>query len=294
MIQINNIKKTFNDQLVLDNINIQIENKKIFLLAGTNGAGKSTLLRLIASIYKADSGSISIDNENNFENENIKKEMMFISDDEYFFANSTIKEMKDYFKIYYSNFDNELYIKMLNDFNLDENKQISKLSKGMKRQISIILGLCVNVKYLLIDEAFDGLDPLTRQKMKGYIAENIENRDLTIIAATHALRELEDMCDSIGILNEGKLILSNDYENIKANIHKVQLILSDEKEDKFDDLDISTIEHKGRLIIMVVRGSEEEIKQKLNKRNNMYLEVLPLSFEEIFINEMKGANNIYE
>ena len=225
MINAVNVTKRFDDIVAVDHINATIRDGNVFGLIGTNGAGKSTFLRMASGVLKPDEGSISIDGEEVFENVKAKKRFFYISDEQYFFSNSTPAEMRDYYSIVYERFDKERFHKLMKNFELDEKRKINTFSKGMKKQVSVICGVCANTDYLFCDETFDGLDPVMRQTVKSIFASDMEERNLTPIIASHNLRELEDICDHVGLLHKGGILLSKDLDDMKLNIHKVQCVL---------------------------------------------------------------------
>lgn len=290
MINIMNLVKTFNDKKVLDNLNIQIEDGSVFGLIGINGAGKSTLLRLISGVYSQDVGVIEVDKECVFENEKVKKGIIYVSDDPYFPISSTIKSLKIFYSSFY-NLDESLYQKYLNMFNLKENALISSFSKGMKRQVSLLFAMAICPKYLLLDECFDGLDPLVRLNFKKALTELIQDKKITVIISSHNLKELEDICDSFGILENGKINTYGDLIDSKTNINKYQLAYNIEKtKDDFKDFNLMSIEISGRVVSLVIKGNKEEIMAKLEKSEPLFIDVLPVNFEELFIYEMEARN----
>ena len=290
MISIMNLVKSFDDKKVLDNLNIQIEDGSVFGLIGINGAGKSTLLRLISGVYSQDVGVIEVDNECVFENEKVKKDIVYVSDDPYFPISSTIKSLKVFYSSFY-NLDESLYQKYLNMFNLKESALISSFSKGMKRQVSLLFAMAICPKYLLLDECFDGLDPLVRLNFKKALTELIQDKKITVIISSHNLKELEDICDSFGILENGKINIYGDLIDSKTNINKYQLAYSIEKtKDDFKDFNLMSIEISGRVVSLVIKGNKEEIMAKLEKSEPLFIDVLPVNFEELFIYEMEARN----
>lgn len=287
MIEIINVNKCFDEITAVQSITASMEDGSVFGLVGTNGAGKSTLLRMIAGIIKPNKGSILIDGEEVYENINAKKKLFYISDEQYYFPSSTPKEMCEFYAGMYENFDKKRFDELLGVFQLNENRRISTFSKGMKKQLSIIYGLCANTKYLLCDETFDGLDPVMRQAVKKLFAADMADRQMTPIIASHNLRELEDICDHVGLLHQGGILFSRDMDDMKLNIHKLQCVFStDEDKDTFHkSVDILTEEVRGSLHTITVRGSRETLEEKLNSVNTVFAEILPLSLEEIFISE---------
>ncbi len=286
MIEINNVKKSFGEIEAVTDISLTLQEGNVFGMLGTNGAGKSTLMRMMAGVLKPDAGELFIDGEPVWDNPEAKKKFFYISDDQYFFANARAFDMADFYSAYYSDFDRKRFEKFLLAFNLDGNRRIRTFSKGMKKQLSILLGICANVPYLFCDETFDGLDPVMRQGIKSLFAKEIDERGLTPIIASHNLRELEDICDHIGLLHKGGVLLSKDLEELKCNIHKIQCVLPNEFDKRVRaNLDIVSLTRRGKLLTITVRGEEEEILDKVNQMKPLYCEVLPLSLEEIFISE---------
>ena len=290
MINIMNLVKSFNDKKVLDNLNISIEDGTVFGLIGINGAGKSTLLRLISGVYSQDLGIVEVGGECVFENEKIKKDIIYVSDDPYFPFSSTIKSLKVFYSSFY-NLNEDLYQKYLSMFNLKENALISSFSKGMKRQVSLLFAMAISPKYLLLDECFDGLDPLVRLNFKKALTELIQDKKITVIISSHNLKELEDICDSFGILENGQISTYGDLIYSKTNINKYQLAYSEEKtKDDFKDYNLMSIEISGRVVSLVIKGNKKEIMAKLEKSNPLFIDVLPVNFEELFIYEMEARN----
>ena len=290
MINIMNLVKSFNDKKVLDNLNISIEDGTVFGLIGINGAGKSTLLRLISGVYSQDLGIVEVGGECVFENEKIKKDIIYVSDDPYFPFSSTIKSLKVFYSSFYD-LNEDLYQKYLTMFNLKENALISSFSKGMKRQVSLLFAMAISPKYLLLDECFDGLDPLVRLNFKKALTELIQDKKITVIISSHNLKELEDICDSFGILENGQISTYGDLIDSKTNINKYQLAYSIEKtKDDFKDFNLMSIEISGRVVSLVIKGNKEEIMAKLEKSEPLFIDVLPVNFEELFIYEMEARN----
>lgn len=287
MIEVKEISKAFDDIHAIDNISVTVKDKEIFGLIGTNGAGKSTLLRMFAGVIRPDSGELLVDGEIVYENPKRKQDIFYISDEQYFFSTGTPKEMAKYYKMFYPAFNEERFYDMLQRFGLEKKRKIRTLSKGMKKQISVLLGICSGCRYLLCDETFDGLDPVMRQAVKSMLAGEIMEREFTPVIASHNLRELEDICDHVGLLHKGGILLSKDLDDMKLSIHKIQCVFPDEpsKELAKESLDVLKYEERGSLSIMVVRGTTEEVLETVKCQNPLFLDVLPLSLEEIFIHE---------
>ena len=291
MIETKNLSKTFGTIKAIDHINIQIPDGCIFGLAGTNGAGKSTFLRLLSGVLKQDEGEIFIDGNPVYENDVIKQDIIFMPDTAYFFRNATGESMASWYETCYPAFDREQFLTLAEKLSLDVKRKIGTMSKGMKRQMSFLLGLCAKTRYLFCDEVFDGLDPVVRQAVKSILAYEITEREFTPIIASHNLRELEDICDHIGILYEGGVLLSKEVEEMKLKIHKVQMVLQNEilEEQLLKELDVVSVQKRLSLTTMIVRGEEEEIMEKINSRFPVFAEIIPLTLEEIFISETEVA-----
>lgn len=291
MIEINGVNKSFGALKALDNIVATIQEGSIFGLVGTNGAGKSTLLRILSGVLKADTGAALIDGQNVYENPEAKAKVCFLSDTAYFFPNATIQTMEDYYTIVYPAFDRERFSELTEKFGLDKKRRINTFSKGMKKQVSVLLGVCTGTKYLLCDETFDGLDPVMRQAVKSIFAMELMNRRFTPVIASHSLGELEDICDHVGLLHKGGILLSKDLEDMKLHIHKVQCVIPDpvKEEELLTELHVLQHDKRGSLLTVVARGTRQEILMSIEDKQPIFSEVLPLTLEEIFISETEVA-----
>ncbi|MCR5558017.1 MAG: ABC transporter ATP-binding protein [Butyrivibrio sp.] len=287
MIELLELNKNFDDIKAVNHVSLSILDSEVFGLVGTNGAGKSTLLRIISGVVKPDNGVVCVDNRPVYDNPDVKKDIFFISDDQYFLPNSTPEEMADYFEGVYEGFDKLKFFKLCSGFGLDTKRRISSFSKGMKKQVAILLGICSGTKYLLCDETFDGLDPVVRQAVKSIMAGEMADRGLTPVIASHNLRELEDICDHIGLLHQGGVILSEDLGDMKLKMQKVQCVFAnDEDADKvLNGMEVLIHETRGRLHTITMRGEREDVERAFKMGNPVFFEVLPLSLEEIFISE---------
>ena len=257
MIESVDLTKRFDDVTAVDHVNAVIAEGSVFGLVGTNGAGKSTFLRLVTGILKPDEGRVLIDGEDVFTVPRIREQFFYVPDDQYFFSNVTPREMMAFFAKIYPHFDRSRFGRLAGAFELPENRKINTFSKGMKKQLSIILGLSAGTKYLLCDETFDGLDPVMRQAVKSLFAEDMTERGLTPVITSHNLRELEDICDHVGLLHKGGT----------------------------DPLNVLRIEQRGSILTLTVRGSEYELLGRMEQLDTVFYEVVPLSLEEIFISE---------
>lgn len=290
MIKIENVSKTFSTVKALDNLTVAIESGTVFGLVGSNGSGKSTLLRILSGVYTADSGNITIDDENAYDNEAVKGKCCFVSDFPYFSNNATLKNMAVLYRSLYPDWNEEKYRKLSKIFPINSRDKIIRMSKGMQRQVALILALSVCPKYLFLDEIFDGLDPVIRQLVKKLIADDITENNMTVIIASHNLRELEDICDHIGFLHKGGILLEQDIDELKLNLHRIHVAYENLlPEEAFDTLDIVKIKNTGRLYELVARGTLQEIEKVVYAYNPLFYEALPLTLEEIFISEMEVA-----
>ncbi len=286
MIEAINLTKKFDDILAVDHISAKIREGSVFGLIGTNGAGKSTFLRMAAGVLRPDEGSITIDGMDVYENEAAKKKFFYISDDQYFFGNATPGDMMNYYRIIYPEFNAERFDSLLKNFGLQKNRKINTFSKGMKKQVSILCGICAGTEYLLCDETFDGLDPVMRQAVKSIFANDMQERNLTPIIASHNLRELEDICDHVGLLHKGGILLSRDLDEMKMNLHKVQCVLPEGMQpENITGLTILKTERRGKLLTLTVRGNLNQVEFVMQRVNPVFYETIPLSLEEIFISE---------
>ena len=296
MIQLSNISKKFGETQAARGISLMIPDGSVFGLLGSNGAGKSTLLRMMAGILKEDAGEILVDGDAVFDNPEIKQNLFYLSDAPYYFSNATLQTMKEFYQTLYPQFDQDGFEMLIRQFNLNENKRIRTFSKGMKRQAFILIALAISPKLLLLDESFDGLDPMMRLLFKRAISECIEKKNMTIIISSHNLRELEDICDSFGILDDHKITTSGMLDETKENIHKIQLAFSIEKQrSDFSDLDILHYSQTSRVITMVVKGDLNKIEGIINAQHPLMMDVLNVNLEEIFIYEMeKKGYGVYD
>lgn len=300
MIEIKECSKRLGKIQAVNKVTLDICEREVFGLVGSNGAGKSTLLRMAAGIIRPDSGEILIDDSPVYENEEIKKNFFYISDNCYFPSNYTAKDLVEFYKGYYPGFQIQRYKKMMEHFHLDENRKIHTFSKGMKKQLLVILGVSAGTKYLFCDETFDGLDPVMRQAIKSLFASEIMSREFTPVIASHNLRELEEICDHVGLLHKGGVLLSRDLEDMKFHIHKIQCVFTDKKKEQEleKELEILKIQRQGSLMLIVARGTKTEILQRIQAKNPLFCEVIPLTLEEIFISETEVAGyeikNIFE
>lgn len=289
MIEIKNVSKKFDTISVLEKLNCTIKDNCIYGLVGANGSGKSTLLRLINGIFISDEGDIKVDGVASFDNEEVKQQMVFVPDDLFFYKAYTLLDMAKFYKSLYKNFDSDYLFDLASKLNLDKNRKISSFSKGMKRQCSLILALATKCKYLFFDETFDGLDPVVRNFFKKQLVRHMEENNSTIIMTSHNLRELEDICDNLGLLYKGGILFESDIDSIKTNMHKVQISLKDDfDENSFKGIDIISFKKVGSIASMIIEDKDGEVRKKLEKMKPIILDFLPLTLEEVFIYEMEA------
>ena len=289
MIRIENLSKKYDKVNVLDNLNCTIKDGSIYGLVGSNGAGKSTLLRLINGIFISDTGTILIDDKHVFENESIKQELVFVPDELFFYPSYTLLDTAKYYQAMYKKFDMEYLKKLASILKIDLNRKINTFSKGMKRQCALICALATRFKYMLFDETFDGLDPVIRNTMKKIIMKQMDEDNTTIVMTSHNLRELEDICDNLGLLHKGGILFESDIDTIKTNMHKVQISLKDDfSKDTFKDIEVLNYKKVGSVATLIINDKSGEAKNKLKKLNPIILDFLPLTLEEVFIYEMEA------
>ena len=287
MIEITNLYKAYEDYPAVSNLSLTMSDNEVFGMVGTNGAGKTTLLRMMTGILRQDEGEIRIEGESVFDNPHVKEKIFFIPDDPYYFANSRPIDMMRHYINIYPEFSEPRFYQLMDNFNLDTKRRVGGFSKGMKKQLSIILGLSAKTKYLFCDETFDGLDPLMRQATKSLIAKDMDERGLTTIMTSHNLRELEDICDHVGILHQGGVLLSKDISDLKVDVQKLQCVFTDEAAQKKAEEELTILSHKsqGRMQVYTVRNNRTMLEELFDKIDTIYFEVLPLTLEEIFISE---------
>jgi len=290
----NGLTKTFEGLTALDNFTAEIPGGSIYGLVGTNGSGKSTLLRLISGIYQPDGGEIFIDGEHPFENISAKSKVVHVADDLYFLPQSTMDDMAGFYAGIYKSFDWDTYNEMCGRFPIDPKKKIGKFSKGMKRQTALILALACRPKILLLDEAFDGLDPVIRIGLRKILADIIADGDVTVIIASHNLRELEDLCDHMGLLHAGKVVFAREIDQVKLGFCKVQAAFNDLPDnDQLAGLDVAQRSAAGSVLTLIVRGNPDDIMAVIGELNPLFVETVPLTLEEVFIHEMEAVGYDY-
>lgn len=296
MIEIKNVTKKFDKLNALKEVSATIEEGHVFGLIGTNGAGKSTLMRSICGVYRPDEGEVLVDGEPVYENPAAKAKLFYISDDQYFFPNGTPMDMVRYYQTIYPQFHTERFASLMEILKLDSKRKINTFSKGMRKQLSVMLGISAGTKYLLCDETFDGLDPVIRQAIKRLFIQEIEENGLTPIIASHNLRELEDICEHVGLLHAGGILFSKDLDDMKLGMFKLQCVLR--SQDQINTIaarfPILKQEQRGMLTTLTLRGEAKDITGLQLELNPVFWELLPLTLEEIFISEMEVKGYDFE
>ncbi len=289
MIKVKNVTKTFDGFIALNGLDINVKKGSVYGLVGPNGAGKTTIIKHMAGVYMADGGVVEIDGKNVFENTQIKNRMVFISDDLYFFPGYSIKDMASFYKGIYPNWNEEKFKSLSQVFKIDIKRPVRRLSKGMQKQVAFWLGLCAMPDVMLLDEPVDGLDPVMRRNVWSLILAEVEKRDMTVLVSSHNLRELEDVCDHVGIMHKGKIAIEKALDEVRGNIHKVQTAFDGGISDELlNSIDVLKSEKVGSVDMLIVRGDYEEIEKKISKYKPLILDVIPLTLEEIFIYELGG------
>lgn len=289
MIKVDRVSKKYDNDFVLNNLSFNIKDNCIYGLVGANGAGKSTLLRIIMGIFDANMGSVTIDGEEVSHNVKLKQKMVFIPDDLFFYPGYTLIDMAKYYQSMYDEFDMDYLRELANLLKLKENVKISNFSKGMKRQCALICAIATNADYMFFDETFDGLDPVIRNVMKKIIVKQMNKKKTAIVMTSHNLRELEDICDNLGLLYQGGILFESEIDTIKTNMYKVQISLKgDFDKDDFSDIDLLSYKKNGSVATLIIKDVDNTSKKKLAKKNPIILDYLNLTLEEIFIYEMEA------
>lgn len=291
MIEVSGVTKVFETEAAVNHISLSIRKGSIFGLLGSNGAGKTTLLKTMAGIYKPDKGSVTMDGSVVYENTNLKSRTFFMSDIPYYFPQATIRQMAAFYKRIYPSWNDNRFQQLELVFKLDLTRKLNRMSKGMRRQAAFMLALSCMPDVLLLDEPIDGLDPVMRKMIKNLLFQESAERELTVVISSHNLREIEDLCDHIGIMHNGQLIVERDLDDLKADTHKVQVAFRDQShEDTLaNHVRILHGEKRGSVEIYIVKGNELEVKSAFESYHPYLLDILPLTLEEIFIYEMEDV-----
>lgn len=291
MLEAKNVVKTFDGFRALDSLNMTVPKGAVYGLVGPNGAGKSTIIRHLAGIYRQDSGEVLLDGQPVYENPAVKRRMTVIGDDWYYFPQANIREMARFFAGLYPAFSWERYEKLKQVFPLDEKMMLRRMSKGMQKQAAFWLAVCCMPEYLILDEPVDGLDPVMRRQGWSLLLGDVSERGTTVLVSSHNLRELEDVCDHVGILNRGQVLLERSLSDLQDNTVKLQVAYAGVTEPMLpSELNILHRSHVGRVYTYIVRGSRAEILRRMEITEPILLESIPLTLEEIFIYELGGVD----
>ena len=289
MIEVRNLTKTFDGFRALDGATVTVPDGGVYGLVGPNGAGKSTLIRHLTGIYRPDSGEVLVDGEPIYENPEKKALIAAIPDDWYYFPSATVADMMRFYRGFYPKFDMNRYEKFKDVFSISEKALIRRLSKGMQKQVAFWLTMCCRPQYLILDEPVDGLDPVMRRQVWSLMMADVAENGITVLVSSHNLRELEDVCDHVGIMNKGKVLLERSLSDLQENIVKLQVVWGPEGAPGLPgQLQVLHTSHVGRVYTYIVRGNMEEIRARMEQEKPLMLEALPLSLEEIFIYELGG------
>ncbi len=291
MIEVKNVTKTFEGFHALDDISLTIPNGSVYGLVGPNGAGKTTLIKHLQGIYRQDKGTIEVDGAPIWENPAVKSRLVSIPDDLYYNSQTTIEDMRNFYKGIYPRFSKERFDKLQNVFEIDPHKQIRKLSKGMQKQVWFWITLSCMPEYLILDEPVDGLDPMMRRNVWSLVLNDVSEHELTVMVSSHNLRELEDVCDNVGIMDHGKMVLERSLEQLQDNIVKLQLVFPDWITEIPNDIEYMHAEKIGRVVTLIIRKNAEEATAMVQKYDPLFVDAIPLTLEEIFIYELGGDKN---
>ncbi len=287
MIKVGGVTKKFGSFTALNGLDLNVAAGCVYGLVGANGAGKTTIMKILAGIYRPDEGIVEIDGENPFENPGVKNKSVYISDDPFFFGSYTVKDMAGLYSQVYSGWDWQRFEKLREVFKIDPRRRPITLSKGMKKQAAFWLALSTHPKVLILDEPMDGLDPVMRRNVWSLIMQDVSEHGLTVLVSSHNLRELEDVCDYVGIMSEGKLLMEKALDEVKGGVHKLQVAFKGEFPAQLKEaLDVLHSERFGSVDLLIVKGSREDILRMASSYSPVICELLPLSLEEVFIYEM--------
>ncbi len=285
MLEMNQVTKTFGKFKALDELCMHVPKGAVYGLVGPNGAGKSTAIRHLVGVYRPDSGEVLMEGVPVYENAVLKSRIGFIPDDIFYFPSASLEEMRKFYKGIYPSFDDKLFLELNDVFKLPKKGQLRRFSKGMQKQAAFQLSICIRPDVLILDEPVDGLDPVMRRQVWSLILSDVAQRETTVLISSHNLRELEDICDHVGIMDHGKMLLERSLADMQGSTVKLQMV-----GDVPEGLEVLHESQTGRLRTLVVRGSAEEVNARVQAANPAYYDILPLSLEEIFIYELGGVN----
>ena len=291
MIEVNNVTKRFGDFVALDGLNMHVERGAIYGLVGPNGAGKSTIIRHLSGVYKQDEGTVTIDGQPVYENEKLKQRFTVIPDEIFFFTQANTMDMMKFYKSMYPKFDETLFKKILECFpEINPKKMVRSLSKGMQKQVAFMLSIAARPELMILDEPVDGLDPVMRRQIWSLIMSDVAEHGLTVLVSSHNLRELEDVCDHVGIMNHGKILIERSLDELQTSITKIQLAFEGDMPSLPPEVQVLKKITTGRVHTLIVKGEPRVAEQTISALNPLLMDVLPLTLEEIFIYELGGEN----
>ena len=290
MIEVRDAVKKFDGFAALDGASVMVPKGSVYGLVGPNGAGKSTLIRHLTGIYRQDGGTVRVDGEPVWENAALKARIAAIPDDWYYFMQSTVRDMMRFYKGFYPSFSTERYEKLKEVFNIDEKRAIRRLSKGMQKQVAFWLALSCMPDYLILDEPVDGLDPVMRRQVWSLVMGDVAQRGTTVLVSSHNLRELEDVCDHVGIMDKGKVLLERSLAQLQDNMVKMQVVFRDGMTEVPPELPVLHVSRVGRIHTLIMRMNAQEAAARLAVYDPMLVDAVPLTLEEIFIYELGGAD----
>ena len=291
MIQVNGLKKAFDGFVALNGVDMHVEKGAIYGLVGPNGAGKSTLIRHLTGVYRPDQGEVQIDGENVYENKAVKSKIAYIPDELFYFMQADTMEMKRFYEGIYPSFDGKLFYRMQEFFpNIDVKRNIRRLSKGMQKQVAFWLAICCKPDILILDEPVDGLDPVMRRQVWSLMMGDVAERGTTVLVSSHNLRELEDVCDHVGIMDHGHVLLERSLAQLQDNMVKLQVVFPDGMEDVPAELPVLHASKLGRVHTLIMRMNAQEATERLMAYSPLLVDAVPLTLEEIFIYELGGAD----
>jgi len=292
MVQIQNLTKTFDGFMALDRLNLNIKKGSIYGLVGINGSGKTTAIKHLAGIYRQDNGTVTIGGVPVYDNADIKAKVGFISDELYFFPHYNIRALRRFYSGMYSTWNEQRFNHLLSLFKLDPKRKVSKFSKGMQKQTAFIFAMSIMPDFLLLDEPIDGLDPIVRKQIMQEVIEDVAEREMTVLVSSHNLKEMDGICDAIGIIKNGRMVIERDLDDLKSDVHKVQLAFGETTVQTAQlGLDVLHEESRGSIKTLVVRGTEEDVAGRISQYNPVIFDRLPLTLEEIFVYETEGATD---
>ncbi len=289
MIEVKNLRKTFDGFVALDDLTMTVPDGAVYGLVGPNGAGKSTVIRHITGIFRPDSGTVTVGGEPVYENPAVKAGISYIPDDVFYFPSASLTDMARFYAKTYKSFDRKLYEELRQSFNLDPKSQLRRFSKGMQKQAAFLLAIASRPKVLVLDEPVDGLDPVMRRQVWGLMLQDVEQRGTTVLVSSHNLRELEDVCDHVGILHKGKMLLERTLDELQDNVVKVQVVFR-EGTDLPQTLNVLHRSQNGKVETVIIRGSQEQVSAALTAVNPLFFDLVPLTLEEVFVYELGGVD----